>query len=85
MNKDMLKGDWKQIRGRLKSTWGELTDDDLARIDGDWDQVVGAIQKRTGKVRKDIESGLADLLDRVAEETREMPPVSGREKPAGPR
>jgi uncharacterized protein YjbJ (UPF0337 family) len=30
MNRDTLKGNWKQFRGKVKETWGELTDDDLA-------------------------------------------------------
>lgn len=29
MNEDIVKGDWKQITGKLKQKWGKLTDDDL--------------------------------------------------------
>jgi uncharacterized protein YjbJ (UPF0337 family) len=70
MNRDMLRGQWKQIQGRIKNAWGELTDDDLARVEGDWDKLVGKIQERTGQVREDVERGLNNLLDRIAEETR---------------
>ena len=31
MNKDVLEGKWKQIRGEAKAWWGKLTDDDLDR------------------------------------------------------
>lgn len=83
MNRDMLKGEWNQVKGRVRNAWGELTDDDLARVQGDWEQLVGAIQKRTGQVREDIERGLDHLLDRIAEETRSVPPAA--DAPEGPR
>lgn len=74
MNKDILKGQWKQIQGRIKNAWGELTDDDMLRVGGDWDRLVGTIQERTGQVKEDVERGLSALLDRIAEETRGVSP-----------
>ena len=35
MNEDKIKGQWKQLAGKLKTKWGKLTDDDLAVINGD--------------------------------------------------
>jgi len=29
MNQDKIEGQWKQLRGKLKTRWGKLTDDDL--------------------------------------------------------
>jgi hypothetical protein len=29
MDEDVLKGKWKEIKGRVKEKWGKLTDDDL--------------------------------------------------------
>ncbi len=34
MNQDIIQGKWTQIKGSLKTQWGKLTDDDLARMDG---------------------------------------------------
>ncbi len=68
MNRDILRGQWNQIKGRVKNAWGELTDDDLTRTEGDWDKLVGKIQERTGQVREDVERGLNNLLDRISEE-----------------
>ena len=48
MNWDIVKGDWKQFRGRVKAQWGKLTDDDLDRIEGQRDQLLGAVQKQYG-------------------------------------
>jgi uncharacterized protein YjbJ (UPF0337 family) len=49
MNKYEMKGNWNELKGKVKEQWGELTDDDLDRIDGETDQLVGAIQKRYGR------------------------------------
>jgi uncharacterized protein YjbJ (UPF0337 family) len=49
VNKHEIKGNWKQLRGRAKEAWGELTDDDLDRIDGRRQVLVGKIQERYGK------------------------------------
>jgi uncharacterized protein YjbJ (UPF0337 family) len=48
MNWDIVKGNWKQFRGRVKEQWGDLTDDDLDRIAGKRDQLVGRIQEKYG-------------------------------------
>ncbi len=37
VNNDVLKGEWKQIRGEAKAWWGKLTDDDLERAAGKFD------------------------------------------------
>jgi uncharacterized protein YjbJ (UPF0337 family) len=34
MNQDIFAGQWKQMRGALKSWWGKLSDDDFDRIGG---------------------------------------------------
>jgi uncharacterized protein YjbJ (UPF0337 family) len=48
MNWDTVKGDWKQFRGKVKESWGKLTDDQLDVIAGKRDQLIGAIQKGYG-------------------------------------
>jgi len=48
MNEDRIKGNWKQLKGRMKQTWGDLTDDDLQRAEGDKEYLAGKIQERYG-------------------------------------
>src|SRR5205809_705561 len=33
-NRDIVAGTWTQVRGKVKETWGKLTDNDLDRIRG---------------------------------------------------
>jgi uncharacterized protein YjbJ (UPF0337 family) len=48
MNTDTIQGQWKQVKGKVKEKWGELTDDELDQIDGKKDQLVGKIQEKYG-------------------------------------
>jgi len=52
---DVLEGKWHTIRGKLKTKWAKLTDDDLLHVDGGIEQLVGRIQRRTGESREAIE------------------------------
>jgi uncharacterized protein YjbJ (UPF0337 family) len=55
MNWDRATGNWKQLKGKVKEKWGDLTDDDLDRISGKRDQLVGKIQERYGILRDEAE------------------------------
>jgi uncharacterized protein YjbJ (UPF0337 family) len=60
MNKLQFKGSWNEIKGKLKQSYGNLTDDDLTFAEGKEDELLGRLQKRLGKskdeVRKMIEA-----------------------------
>ena len=49
-----LKGNWNIIKGKLKQSYGELTDDDLKYVKGQEDELVGRIQKRVGATSAEI-------------------------------
>ena len=61
MNEDRIKGQWKQLAGKLKAKCGDLTDDDLAVADGDSEYLVGRIQERYGIARDEAERQLKDF------------------------
>jgi len=48
MDWDRIEGNWKQCSGKVKEKWGQLTDDDLSKINGRRDQLEGIIQQRYG-------------------------------------
>ena len=52
MNKDILEGKWKQMRGEEKVWWGKLTDDDLDRAAGKFEVLAGILQERYGYTRE---------------------------------
>ena len=52
--KDKMKGNWNQIKGKLKQKYGDLTDDDLVYVEGKEDELLGKIQKKTGKTKEEV-------------------------------
>jgi uncharacterized protein YjbJ (UPF0337 family)/sporulation protein YlmC with PRC-barrel domain len=58
MNKDIVEGNWKQMRGHIKEWWGKLTNDDLDKINGQCDRLVGLIQEKYGYTKAQAEQEL---------------------------
>lgn len=55
MNKDTIEGQWKQLGGKIKQQWGELTDDDLKIAQGSSQYLAGKIQERYGVTRDEAQ------------------------------
>ena len=55
MNEDIFAGQWKQMRGELKSWWSRLADDELELIGGHKDKLIGLVQERYGYAREHAE------------------------------
>jgi uncharacterized protein YjbJ (UPF0337 family) len=51
MNEDLLAGRWREMRGTLKSWWGNLTDDDFDWVGGQKDRLIGLVQQKYGYTR----------------------------------
>lgn len=58
MNSDVFKGQWKQLKGKLRQQWGRLTDDDIAEVNGDLDLLLGKLQELYGRSREDAQKDL---------------------------
>jgi uncharacterized protein YjbJ (UPF0337 family) len=69
MNEDILKGQWKQLRGQIKEWWGVLTDDDLDKIDGQRDQLIGKLQEKYGFTKDQATRELDDRLAQLRQPT----------------
>ena len=54
MNKLQIKGNWNEIKGKLKQKFADLTDDDLTFTEGKEDEVLGRLQQRLGKSEEEI-------------------------------
>ena len=48
MNSEIVGGKWHEMKGKIKETFGKLTDDDMLQIQGSTDRIVGALQARYG-------------------------------------
>jgi uncharacterized protein YjbJ (UPF0337 family) len=52
-----------ETRGRIRSAWGDVTDDDIDRAGGNWDMLVGTIKQKTGEAEESIRERLRDFQD----------------------
>jgi uncharacterized protein YjbJ (UPF0337 family) len=62
MNTDILEGKWKQLRGEIRETWGELTDDELDQIAGKRDKLAGRLQEKYGWSKDEADRQIDDFL-----------------------
>jgi uncharacterized protein YjbJ (UPF0337 family) len=58
---DKIKGNWNQIKGKVKQEYGELTDDDLKYAEGKEDELLGRIQEKTGKTKDEVKNFIDNL------------------------
>lgn len=51
-----LKGNWNEVKGKLKQEYGNLTDNDLSFAEGKEDELLGRLQKKLGKTKDEVKS-----------------------------
>ena len=56
-----IEGKVDKLRGRIKESWGVLTDDDIDRAEGKLDRLVGTIKEKTGESADAIRDKLLKL------------------------
>jgi uncharacterized protein YjbJ (UPF0337 family) len=55
MNWETFKGNWTQLRGRVRMQWGKLTDDQLDVIEGRRDLLLGKLQEAYGVTEEEAD------------------------------
>ena len=64
MNKQTIEGNWMQLKGKVRETWGDLTDDDIDVIAGKRDQLIGKLTERYGKSTEEVDREVTDFESR---------------------
>jgi uncharacterized protein YjbJ (UPF0337 family) len=65
MNWTQIEGKWDQFKGRVRSQWSKLTDDDIGNLAGKKDQLIGKIVERYGVEKEDAERQVDNWLKNV--------------------
>jgi uncharacterized protein YjbJ (UPF0337 family) len=55
MDWNQVEGKWRELKGKVRSKWGKLTDDDLENVAGKKDALLGRLQQRYGYKRDQAE------------------------------
>ena len=61
MNQDQAQGKLTQLSGKIKETWGRLSDNDIALANGKKEQFFGKLQEVYGLSREDAEKRFNEL------------------------
>jgi uncharacterized protein YjbJ (UPF0337 family) len=61
MNWDIVEGNWKQFKGKVKAQWGNLTDDQLDVIAGKRIELSGKIQEAYGLSTDEVEKQIKEF------------------------
>jgi uncharacterized protein YjbJ (UPF0337 family) len=65
MNWDTIKGNWHQLKGKVKEQWGDLTDVDLTRAEGSQEQLIGIVQERYGLAKDEAQRQVDDWAGKL--------------------
>jgi uncharacterized protein YjbJ (UPF0337 family) len=63
MDSNEFKGQWKQLKGKVKSHWGKLTDDDITAAEGDSQFLAGKLQERYGITKEEADKQVKEFQD----------------------
>jgi len=63
-NTDIVKGNFKQIKGKIKQQWGKLTDDEIDQMEGHAEILAGKLQERYGVERAEAERQAKEFQSR---------------------
>ncbi|MBK0369085.1 CsbD family protein [Flavobacterium agrisoli] len=61
MNTTEIKGNWNELKGKLKQQYADLTDDDLLYAEGKEDELYGRLQQKLGKSKEEVQQMISDL------------------------
>ena len=61
MNTTEMKGNWNELKGKLKKSYAELTDNDLLYEEGREDELYGRLQQRLGKTKEEVKKLFEEL------------------------
>jgi len=61
MNTTEINGNWNELKGKLKKSYAELTDNDLLYEEGREDELYGRLQKKLGKSKEEVKKLFEDL------------------------
>ena len=56
-----MKGNWNEMKGKLKQKYAQLTDDDLTFVEGKEDEMLGRMQQRLGRTKDDLRKEISEL------------------------
>ncbi len=65
VTREQMSGNWHSVIGKVKERYGQITSDELSKVEGNMDQLVGLIERKAGQTREQAEEFLSSLYDKA--------------------
>ncbi len=62
INENIADGNWKELKGRILSAWGKLTNDELETTKGDALVIAGLVQQKYGLAQEEARKKINELF-----------------------
>lgn len=72
LNEDTIKGKWNEIKGEIRTQWGNMTEDELEKSSGNMTSIAGLIQQRYGAKKEEVQAKLEGILAKFSQKTEEV-------------
>lgn len=56
-----LRGNWNEVKGKIKQKYANVTDDDLTFAEGKAEEMLGKLEKKTGKKKEELKREIEQL------------------------
>ncbi len=63
MNKEIFKGHWHEAKGKMKQQWGDLTDDEITKVNGSYEELQGLLEQKYGYQKERSEKEIDSFMD----------------------
>lgn len=60
-NQDVAKGQWNEVKAKIKSKWAKLTDQDLKAVEGNFEELKGKLRQAYGYSKEKVEEEFEEL------------------------
>jgi uncharacterized protein YjbJ (UPF0337 family) len=72
MNSNMLGGQWKQIKGEIRTAWSQITGDELEQSRGQFMSITGLIQEKYGHEKEEVVKKLQSIFHKFGQTTEDI-------------
>jgi uncharacterized protein YjbJ (UPF0337 family) len=79
MSNETIKGNFEQLKGKIKQKWGELSDDEIESSKGDWNVLTGKLVERYGMLKDKAAEEVSDFLKSLKEKAGDENSAAGDE------
>lgn len=71
MNSSIIEGKWDEFKGKVRKTWGRLTENEIEETKGDLTAIKGLLEQKYGQRKEAFEDQLNGIYDQFKDKKEE--------------